>query len=305
MGSPEIAVTALEKLIETGHEIVCVYTQPPRAAGRGRKLTPTPVHIYAEARGLPIRTPHTLKSAEEKTAFQALQADLAIVVAYGLILPKAVLSAPKYGCVNLHASLLPRWRGAAPIQRAIMAGDKRTGIQAMMMEAGLDTGPVLASAETDIGRQETSGSLYARLSRLGADLLPDVIDSLIAGMSNPHVQSQAGISYAEKITAADQPIDWTRPANEIDAQIRGLSPAPGAKLIYTPQDASRPTVLKVFMSEVCAGEGVPGTVLDDKLTIACGEGAIRLKILQRPGKGPMSAEAFVKGVAIREGTRFT
>ncbi|MCZ4297685.1 methionyl-tRNA formyltransferase [Henriciella marina] len=307
MGSPDFSVPVLAALIEAGHDIVCVYSQPPRPSGRGKKLTPTPVHRYAEENGIEVRTPNSLKSENEKAAFAALDLDAAVVVAYGLILPQAVLDAPRLGCMNLHASLLPRWRGAAPIQRAIMAGDKITGIQAMMMEAGLDTGPVLATETTEIAPNETAGSLHDRLSALGAQLAPRALEGLAGGMLTPEPQSEDGVTYAAKLAAADQRIDWSHNAPEIDQQIRGLSPFPGAWFHWTPEDAVEPLRIKALMSEYVehAHDAPPGTLLDDDLLVACGGGkAVRLKRLQKPGSRAMEAENFLRGNSIKAGARF-
>ncbi|MEL7479932.1 MAG: methionyl-tRNA formyltransferase [Pseudomonadota bacterium] len=306
MGSPGFAATVLSRLIADGtHDIACVYSQPPRPSGRGRKLRQTPVHELAEGAGLTVRTPKSLKKAPEQAEFAALDADLAIVVAYGLILPQPILDAPTHGCINLHASLLPRWRGAAPIQRAIMAGDTKTGVQAMVMEAGLDTGPVLATRETDIKPDDTAGSLHDRLAALGAELIPEVLADLSAGRLTPEAQADEGMTYAAKLTPEDQVIDWTRPAAEIDAQIRGLAPAPGAYCHWRPEAVLPEERLKLLMSEVADGQGTAGTVLDDQLTIACGDGAIRILRLQRAGRGPVEAGDFLRGTQIPAGTTLT
>jgi len=305
MGSPDFSVTALKAVIAAGHEIVCVYSQPPRPAGRGKAPRPTPVHAFAETQGLEVRTPKSLKKAPAQAELAALNADLAIVVAYGLILPQAVLDAPRLGCINLHASLLPRWRGAAPIQRATMAGDTESGVQAMVMEAGLDTGPVLATARTPISPQDTAGTLHDRLADLGAELLAPTIEALANGTAEPAAQSEDGATYAKKLTPEDQVIDWTRPAADVDAQIRGLSPFPGSRFGWTPENSDSPLKLKALMSELADGSGAPGTVLDDTLAIACGDGAIRILRLQRPGKGPMAAKDFLRGTSIPAGTIFS
>jgi len=228
MGSPDFAVPTLEALMAAGHTVVCVYSQPPKRAGRGKKLRLTPVHVFAEANDIPVRTPKSLKSDEEKANFAALDLDAAVVVAYGLILPRAVLDAPRLGCVNLHGSLLPRWRGAAPIQRAVMAGDTETGVQAMMMEAGLDTGPVLMTATTAISNTDTAGSIHDRLAALGAELMPKAIAGLAEGSLAAKPQSEDGVTYASKLGPDDQRVDWSMSAKDIDCQIRGLSPFPGA-----------------------------------------------------------------------------
>lgn len=304
MGSPDFSVTTLAALIDAGHEIACVYSQPPRPAGRGKADRPTPVHAFAKARGLMVRTPRSLKKAPEQAELTALNADIAVVVAYGLILPQAVLDAPRFGCINLHASLLPRWRGAAPIQRAIMAGDTTTGVQAMIMEAGLDTGPVLATATTRIAPTDTAGTLHDRLAELGATLLPDTLEQFTNGTATATAQSEEGATYAAKLTAEDQAIDWTQTAAQIDAQIRGLSPFPGARFTWTPPGSETPITLKALMSELATDAGSPGTALDNALTIACGSGAIRITRLQRPGKGPMNAADFLRGTPVAPGTVF-
>ena len=305
MGSPHIAVDVLAALVAAGHEIACVYSQPPRPSGRGKKLTPTPVQAWAEAHGLEVRTPKSLKKPEEQEAFAALGLDAAVVVAYGLILPQAVLDAPRLGCLNMHASILPRWRGAAPIQRAIMAGDHETGVDAMLMDAGLDTGPVLMSARTPITPATTAGTLHDRLAELAANLAPIALARWAEGSIEPKAQPADGITYAHKISADDQPVDWSKPAAEVDCQIRGLSPFPGAVCHWTPDSEDAPIRLKLLMSEVggTSGRAAPGTVLDDRLLVACGDGgAVRITQLQRPGKGPMSASVFLNGTPIAPGT---
>jgi methionyl-tRNA formyltransferase len=307
MGSPEIAVTVLEALLAAGHDVVAVYSQPPRVAGRGKKLRPTPVHAFADDRGLEVRTPNSLRNADAQAAFDALALDAAVVVAYGLILPQAVLDAPRLGCLNMHASCLPRWRGAAPIQRAIMAGDSETGVDAMLMEAGLDTGPVLASARTAIGPGDTAGSVHDRLAELAAELAPRALAGLADGSLTPKPQPDTGETYAHKLSAADQAIDWTRGAAEIDAQIRGLSPAPGAYCHWAETEAAAPVRLKLLLSEQASGEAgaAPGTVLSDDLRVACGDDgrAVRLLRLQKPGGKPMDAVDFLRGTVIEPGQR--
>jgi len=305
MGSPQIAVDVLAALVAAGHEIACVYSQPPRPSGRGKKLTPTPVQAWAEEHGLEVRTPKSLKQAPEQEAFAALGLDAAVVVAYGLILPQAILDAPRLGCLNMHASILPRWRGAAPIQRAIMAGDSETGIDAMLMDAGLDTGPVLASARTVITPATTAGNLHDRLAELAAELAPRALAGLADGSLKPVAQPEGGDTYASKLTSADQPIDWSKPAAEVDCHIRGLSPFPGAICHWTPEGEAEPVRLKLLMSEATGASGgaAPGTVLDDRLLVACGDGgAVRISQLQRPGKGPMTAAVFLNGTPIAPGT---
>jgi methionyl-tRNA formyltransferase len=295
MGTPEFSVPVLDALVAAGHEIAAVYCQPPRPAGRGKKDRPTPVHARAEALGLEVRHPVSLKSDDEKAAFAALGADVAVVVAYGLILPQAILDAPKHGCLNIHASLLPRWRGAAPIHRAIMAGDPETGICIMQMEAGLDTGPVLLRQATPIGGTETTGALHDRLSAMGAELIVEALDNLDALV--PEVQPDEGVTYAQKIDKAEALIDWTRPAVEVDRLIRGLSPFPGA---WTLLNGER---LKLLQSCVVEGQGQPGTALDDAMTIACGHKAVTIIRAQRAGKGAQDTEVFLRGMAVPKGTR--
>jgi methionyl-tRNA formyltransferase len=297
MGSPPFALPTLEALISAGHDIACVYSQPPRPAGRGKQERQTPVHAFAAARGLEVRTPKSLKRAEEQAAFAALKLDAAIVVAYGLILPQAILDAPRLGCFNLHGSLLPRWRGAAPIQRAIMAGDRVSGVQVMRMEAGLDTGPILASAETQIDADDTTASLHDRLAALGAPLMVGALAQLERGQAVETPQAEEGVTYAHKITPAETRIDWARPAREVDAMIRGLSPAPGAWFEF---GGAR---VKALDARLGLGEGAPGEALDDALLIACGEGAVRLTIVQREGRAPMPGADFLRGQPVPTGAR--
>jgi methionyl-tRNA formyltransferase len=294
MGSPDFSVPVLDALVAAGHDIAAVYCQPPRPAGRGKKETPTPVHQRAMALGLPVRHPISLKNADAQADFAALNADVAVVVAYGLILPQAVLDAPKRGCLNIHASLLPRWRGAAPIHRAIMAGDAATGICIMQMEAGLDTGPVLLRQETPIGATETTGQLHDRLSRMGAHLIVAALDQ-IADLT-PQPQPQDGITYATKIDKSEAAVDWTQPATQVDRQIRALSPFPGA---WIDHDGQR---IKLLASRLADGKGVPGEVLDDALTVACGTGAVQLLRLQRAGRGAQDSAEFLRGMALPKGT---
>ncbi|WP_170454028.1 methionyl-tRNA formyltransferase [Ruegeria arenilitoris] len=295
MGTPEFSVPVLDALVQSGHEIAAVYCQPPRPAGRGKKDRPTPVHARAEALGLPVRHPTTLKSPEEQAAFAALKADVAVVVAYGLILPQPILDAPRHGCLNIHASLLPRWRGAAPIHRAIMAGDAETGVCIMQMEAGLDTGPVLLRQATPIGPEETTAQLHDRLSAMGADLIVQALDRLPE--LTPEPQPEVGVTYAAKIDKAEARVDWSRPAVEVDRQIRGLSPFPGA---WTQIEGER---VKLLASRLSDGQGVPGEVLDDALRVACGTGAVELLRLQRAGKAAQDRETFLRGWPIPAGTR--
>ena len=306
MGSPSIALGVLEALIAAGHEIACVYSQPPRPAGRGQKLTPTPVHAFAEAHGIDVRTPKSLRKAQAQAEFAELNPDAAVVVAYGLILPQPILDAPRLGCLNMHASILPRWRGAAPIQRAIMAGDTETGIDAMLMEEGLDTGPVLASIRTPITREDTAGTLHDRLARLAADLAPRALSGLADGSLKPVAQIGDGMTYAAKITANDQRVDWSKPAAEVDCLIRGLAPAPGA---WCEADLGQgPVRLKLLFSELTnlRNTAPPGTLIDDQLAVACGDGrAVRLLRLQKPGGKPLDARDFIPGMPLAAGTRMT
>ena len=300
MGSPVFAVPTLEALHASDHEIVAVYSQPPRPAGRGKTLRPTPVQARAEELGLEVRTPENFRAAEDKEAFAALDLDIAIVVAYGLILPRAILNAPRLACVNIHGSLLPRWRGAAPIHRAVMAGDRRTGVQTMIMERGLDTGPVLLTADTEIGPGDTTGDIHDRLALLGADIILPTIEGLLDGSLTPTPQSEDGVTYADKVSPEEARVDWSQDAKTVDRHIRGLSPAPGAWFHYP--GAKGEVRMKALRSELSEGQGPPGTVLDEGLTVACGDGAVRLLTIQKPGKGPMSAEDFLRGLPTTTGT---
>jgi methionyl-tRNA formyltransferase len=296
MGTPDFAVPTLAELIAAGHDVACVYAQPPRPKGRGLDTEPSPVHALALKHAIPVRTPVSLKAAAEQHAFAALALDIAVVVAYGLILPRPILDAPLLGCVNLHGSLLPRWRGAAPIQRAIMAGDTETGVMTMRMEEGLDTGPVLMAERTSIGRK-TYGALHDELARLGADLMVRTLAALERGAITAKPQPEDGAIYAKKIAKEEARIDWSKPAREIDCLIRGLSPVPGA---WCEAKGER---LKILACELASGNGVAGTLLDDELSVACGEGVLRLTRLQRPGKSAMSAGELLRGFALPRGTR--
>jgi len=298
MGTPEFAAPTLTELIGQGHDIAAVYTQPPRPKGRGLAPEPSPVAKLAAAYGLPVRSPESLKSADAQEEFAALDLDAAIVVAYGLLLPRPILDAPKLGCFNLHGSLLPRWRGAAPIQRAIMAGDEETGVMVMRMEEGLDTGPVLMSARVTVGRK-THGELHAELSCLGADLMARALAALERGSSEEHPQPSEGATYAKKISKEEARIDWQKSAHELDCLIRALSPSPGA---WCEAKGER---LKVIYAEPVSGGGPPGEILDEQLTVACGDGALRLTRLQRAGRGVMSAEELLRGFALPKGTRLS
>ncbi|MBO28517.1 MAG: methionyl-tRNA formyltransferase [Rhodobacteraceae bacterium] len=297
MGTPEFSVPALDALHGAGHDIACVYTQPPRPAGRGKRPRPSPVHQRAEALGLTVRHPVSLKDAAAQAEFAALGADLAVVVAYGLILPAAILDAPVRGCLNIHASLLPRWRGAAPIHRAIMAGDDETGVCIMQMETGLDTGPVLDCVRMPITGEDTTAALHDRLARSGANLIVDVLARLETLV--PTSQPDDGVTYASKIDKAEARIDWHRPAEEVDRQIRGLSPFPGAWFEHEGQR------IKVLHSALAGGSGKAGLVLDEALTVACGSGAVQLTRLQRAGKAAQDVADFQRGMQIAAGTRLT
>ncbi len=294
MGTPDFSVPVLDALVAADHEIAAVYCQPPRPAGRGKKDRPTPVHARANELGLEVRHPVSLKGAKEQAAFADLKADVAVVVAYGLILPQAVLDAPQYGCLNIHASLLPRWRGAAPIHRAIMAGDVQTGICIMQMEAGLDTGPVLMRRATDIGAEETTGELHDRLSAMGSDMIVEALGRL--DCLTPEPQADSGVTYAAKIDKSEARINWALPATQVDAQIRGLSPFPGAWIEVQGQR------LKLLASRMAKGQGAPGEVLDEALIVACGEGAVQLLRLQRAGRGAQDAGEFLRGLPLPKGT---
>ncbi len=295
MATPDFSVPVLDALVAAGHDIAAVYCQPPRPAGRGKKDRPTAVHARAAALGLGVRHPATLKGSEKE--IEAFGADIAVVVAYGLILPQAVLDAPRLGCLNIHASLLPRWRGAAPIHRAIMAGDAETGVCIMQMEAGLDTGPVLLREATRIGPEETTGALHDRLSRMGARLIVEALGRI--NDLTPEPQPEEGVTYAQKIDKTEARVDWTVPAEEVDRKIRGLSPFPGA---WAEVEGQR---LKFLASRVVEGTGTPGTVLNDALTIACGTGAVEVLRLQRAGKGPQDRAEFLRGMALPPGTTFS
>jgi methionyl-tRNA formyltransferase len=301
MGTPDFAVAAFTRIADT-HNIVAVYTQPPRPAGRGQRDRESPVHLAAAARGLPVFTPERLKDPEIQAAFAAHNADVAVVAAYGLILPRPVLAAPRLGCINIHGSLLPRWRGAAPIQRAIMAGDTETGITIMEMEAGLDTGPMLLKGSVPIDDTTTAGALHDALAALGADLILTALDGLAAGTLKAEPQPSEGVTHAAKIEKAETAIDFTKPARMVLRHINGLSPAPGAWFGTSDTRGGRERI-KVLRAEVAAGSGAPGTVIGPGLTVACGDGAVRLLTLQRAGKSPADEAAFLRGFALPVGTR--
>lgn len=298
MGTPDFAVPTLEALIAAGHEIAAVYTQPPRPAGRGHRERRSPVHETALTHELPVRTPQSLKNPQVQKEFAALDLDVAVVVAYGQILPQAVLDAPCHGCVNVHASLLPRWRGAAPIQRALLAGDGESGVTIMRMEAGLDTGPMLARRAIPIAPDETGQSLHDRLAALGAEAIAPVLADYVAGRITPEPQPEEGITYAAKLSRAESALDWRRPAVELERKIRAFTPWPGAFCGIAGEK------VKVVQASLQPGQtGVaPGRVLDDRLTVACGEDALRLEKLQRPGRAVLEAAAFLRGFAVPAGS---
>lgn len=298
MGTPEFAVPTLQALVDAGHEVCAVYTQPPRPAGRGQKERRSAVHTIADACGIPVRTPASLKPDDVQRAFAACEADAVVVVAYGLLLPQAVLDAARLGCINLHASLLPRWRGAAPIQWAILSGDSETGVCTMMMEAGLDTGPVLACERTGIGSMTTAGDLHDTLATLGAPLMVRTLDGLAAGAMVPTPQPADGVTHARKITPADSSIDWHKPAVELERLVRAMAPVPGA---WFEHDGSRIKVTLAIATD-STSNAVAGTVLDEELTVRCGIGALRLVRLQRAGRKPMSATTLLRGYQIGRGT---
>jgi len=301
MGTPDFAVPTLVEIVGRGHEVAAVYTRAPKPAGRrGLDLTPSPVEREARRFGLPVLTPATLRTVEADSAMRAHGADVAVVVAYGLILPRPILEACPLGALNLHASLLPRWRGAAPINRAIMAGDAETGVMVMKMEEGLDTGPVAMAERVPITPDATAGDLHDRLARLGADLMVRALAALERGSLALTPQSDAGVTYAYKIDKDETRIVWARPWRQVHDHIRGLSPFPGAWFGL----AVEGTRVKVLRTTKGEGEGVPGTVLDDKLTVACGEGALRILELQRAGRQAMKADEFLRGTAVAAGTRF-
>jgi methionyl-tRNA formyltransferase len=304
MGTPDFAVPTLRAVVEAGHVVAAVYTQPPRPAGRrGLELTPSPVQLQAESLGLAVRTPISLRSESEQAAFRALKADVAVVVAYGLLLPKAILEATRLGCYNGHASLLPRWRGAAPIQRAIMAGDERTGMMIMKMDEGLDTGAVALMEQLAIGPDETAGELHDRLMLAGAHLMVEALGWLENGGLTLTPQAAEGATYARKIDKAETRVDWRRPAVEVHNAIRGLSPFPGA---WSEIDiGARAERLKLLRATMDDGAGAPGAILDDRLAIACGTGAVRLIELQRAGGKPVAAGEFLRGAKLKQGTRFS
>ncbi|QFT34240.1 methionyl-tRNA formyltransferase [Roseibium porphyridii] len=301
MGTPDFSVPTLMEIVGQGHDLVACYSQPPRPAGRGMELKKSPVHEAAESFGIPVFTPTSLKSEDEQERFAGLDADVAVVVAYGLLLPKAVLDAPQFGCLNLHASLLPRWRGAAPINRAIMAGDKESAVQVMRMEEGLDTGPVCMSESVAITENMTAGELHDHLSALGGDLMVRALAALSRGALGEQAQAEEGVTYAAKLSKQETRINWSQTAGDVHNHIRGLSPFPGAWCEMTL--GTKPERVKILRSALSEGSGTPGTVIsaNGAPVIACAEGAVRLDEVQRAGKRPMSGEDFLRGVSLSEG----
>ena len=298
MGTPDFSVPILQALIAAAHEVVAVYTQPPRPAGRGHREQPSSVQRAAEAARIPVLSPVKLDGVEQEK-FRALALDAAVVAAYGLILPKRVLEAPRLGCLNVHASLLPRWRGAAPIQRAILAGDRETGITIMQMDEGLDTGPVLLAEPVPIGPQTTANALHDELAMLGARLITRALAGRADGTLVPRPQPVEGVTYAKKLSREEGRLEWRKPAVELERAVRALNPAPG---VWFERGGERVKVLAAALAE-SRGDAAPGTVLDGALTIACGTDALRLTRLQRAGRAPMDAEAFLRGYALPPGTR--
>lgn len=307
MGSPDFSVPALDALLAAGHDIACVYSQPPRPAGRGQKEKKCAVHAFAEGKGLEVRTPATLKAPEDQSVFAELKADAAVVVAYGLILPAAVIEAPRLGCLNVHASLLPRWRGAAPIQRAIMEGDTVSGVTIMQIEEGLDTGDILMTGTIPITPETTGETLHDLLADQGASLMVAALEGLAAGTLTPVPQPDDGVTYAAKLTRDEGRLDWQRPAAELERKVRALNPWPGT---WFEHDGGR---IKVLKTEIAEGQEdqlsgtvpgtLPGTLVDDTLTVACGEGVLRLLKVKREGKKSQDAAAFVRGYPMPSGTK--
>ena len=301
LGTPDFAVPALAELAAAGHEIAAVYAQPPAPRGRGQEMRPSPVQAFTQTLGLPVRTPASMRDPQAIADFQALNLDAAVVVAYGQILPAAVLDAPRLGSFNLHASRLPRWRGAAPIQRAVMAGDAVTGVQVMRMTEGLDEGPVLLSETVRIGPLDTAGTMHDRLSSVGAHLLPRALAAVERGAAKQTPQPTEGLTYARKIKPEEARIDWAAPAAEVDRKIRGLSPFPGAW--FEAPSEKGPVRVKALLSRLEEGTGAPGTVTGEGLLIACGAGAVRLLTVQREGRSAQDAETFLRGFALPAGAK--
>ncbi|MCW5698925.1 MAG: methionyl-tRNA formyltransferase [Rhodospirillales bacterium] len=297
MGTPAFAVPILSAFLDAGHDVVCVYTQPPRQAGRGHREQPSPVHAFAAERSIPVCTPKSLKTAAAGDDFKALAADVAVVAAYGLILPQAVLAAPRLGCINVHASLLPRWRGAAPIQRAILAGDTETGVTIMQMDEGLDTGPMLLSRAVAIGERTTASALHDNLSRVGSELIVEALAGIAAGTLTARPQPAVGVTYAHKLERHEGRLDWSRPAAELERTVRALNPWPGT---WFEHDGER---IRIHEAEIVPRSGAPGTILDDRLAIACGCDALRPLRLQRSGRSPLDCDAFLRGYPMPPGRR--
>ncbi|AUN31341.1 methionyl-tRNA formyltransferase [Niveispirillum cyanobacteriorum] len=300
MGTPDFSVSILDALVAAGHEVVCVYSQPPRPAGRGQQLQASPVHRRADALGIEVRTPKSLRKPDEQAEFASLNLDCAIVAAYGLILPQAILDAPRLGCINVHASLLPRWRGAAPIQRSILAGDAETGVTIMQMDAGLDTGAMLLKDALPITARMNAAELHDALAAMGARLMVAALPGIVDGTLPPVPQPDEGVTYAAKLSKDEGRLDLTRPAPELDRQVRGLTPWPGTWI-----DLANGEKLKVLEAVAVDGAGEPGTLLDSGPTLACGKGALRLIRVQRPGKGPVDGAAFLRGYPHQIGGRLT
>ncbi len=296
MGTPDFAVPALEALVDAGHDIACVYSQPPRPAGRGQKERLSPVHAYAESQGIPVRTPASLRDTAAQDDFAALDIDAAVVAAYGLILPKPVLDAPRLGCFNIHASLLPRWRGAAPIHRAILAGDSETGITIMRMDEGLDTGDIVCAEAVPISDETTASILHDALAALGARMIVTALENVAAGNAPGTPQPEGGVCYAKKLSRDEGRFDWNRPATDLARAVLAYTPWPGA---WFDHDGMR---IKVLAAIPVSSSGAPGTILDDRLTVACGDGALQLVTIQRSGRGPMDAESFLRGYELPPGT---
>jgi len=299
MGTPDFSVAALESVLQAGHDVVCVYSQPPRRAGRGKKLRKSPVHDYADLKGIEVRHPENFKDEADQQAFKDLNLDVAVVVAYGLILPKSILDAPKYGCLNIHASLLPRWRGAAPIQRAILAGDSETGVTIMQMDVGLDTGDILLVSSLPITSKTNAQMLHDQLSVLGSKMIVEALDGLVCGTLTPRQQPSEGVTYAEKLQKEEGHLIWMEPAEELERKIRAFTPWPGA---YFHCGDER---IKVLEAEFVPISSTAGFVIDEQITVGCGVGALRLKVLQRPGKKPLDAKQFLHGHALCPGKHLT
>lgn len=297
MGTPEFAVPALRALHQYGHEIAAVYTQPPKPAGRGQQVQKSPVQQYAEAHHLPVLTPKSLRSPEVQAEFAKLNLDCAVVAAYGLILPEPVLEAPRFGCINIHASLLPRWRGAAPIHRAVLAGDNLSGITIMLMDAGLDTGPMLSQQSVTIAAGATAGDLHDVLAEMGADLIVETLRRFTAREIAAQQQPANGVTYAHKLVKSEGALDWSRPAVELERQVRGLQPWPGCYFRHNGE------TIKLLRAEIAPGQGAPGVLLDMTAAIACGDGALRLLQVQRPGKSAVSGIDFLNGLRLQPGAQ--